>query len=347
MASSPNAPVFALVDKIGWFGRYTGYEALPQFMPGVVSQIRPRSTVLRRVVGGLYSRAKRWPPRNQVATFSELELLFRWSRTRGGIAHTLYGEQHLQFFTRWERAPRSWVTTIHLPPSQWNEDSLSQLRHVQSSLILYRRDIPFFEQFIGAGRVRFVHHGVDIDFFQPAQTPLSNRLLFAGTYLRNPMMLARVIERLHRSRPELQFDLLVPLHGRGQAGFEKLENHPAIAWHSGLSDEQLRELYQRSQLLLLPMNESGANTAVVEALACGLPIVTTDVGGIRDYGGGTIFPIVPNDDDDAMIALVERYLANPVWRNEVGRAGRRFAETTLAWPLIAARHLEAYQELAR
>ena len=46
------------------------------------------------------------------------------------------------------------------------------------------------------------------------------------------------------------------------------------------------------------MNESGANTAVVESLACGLPIVTTDVGGIRNYGGNDLFPIVNNNDDE-------------------------------------------------
>jgi glycosyltransferase involved in cell wall biosynthesis len=340
--------VLALVDKIGWFGRHTGYEMLPRFLPGVeVRQVRPRPTFITRAVGKAYCIAKGWAPRDQTATFSELESLVRAHRSPGGFVHVLYAENHLQFFTRWRRAPRNWLVTLHLPPSQWSRQQQDQLGHVQSALVLYQRDIAFFEQFIGTGRVRFVHHGVDTDFFRPAARPETSSLLFAGTYLRNPLMLARVIERLHERRPSLRFDLLVPLHGRTQTGFEPLQQHPAVTWHAGLSDEQLRDLYQRSQLLLLPMNESGANTAVVEALACGLPIVTTDVGGIRDYGGGTIFPIVPNDDDDAMIALVERYLANPVWRNEVGRAGRHFAETTLAWPLIAARHLEAYQELAR
>ena len=343
--SSARRPIITLVDKIGWFGRFTGYEALPQFISGPVVRVTPRRNLFARIVGKLYCTIKRWPPQNHATTFSELELLCRWRRKPGAIAHLLYGDFHLRFFTRWERAPRTWVSTIHLPPSQWSAENLNCLRHVQSAIMLYQRDIAYFEQFTGAGRIRFVHYGVDVDFFRPAATHSTHRLLFAGAYLRNPPMLARVIQRLHVAHPELRFDLLVPMHARSQAGFETIEKHSAVTWHAGLSDEDLRKLYQDSYLLLLPMNESGANTAVVESLACGLPIVTTDVGGIRDYGGGSFFPVVKNDDDDAMVALVEQYLQEPVWREQVAAEGRRFAESTLAWPLVAKKHLDAYEEL--
>ena len=97
---------------------------------------------------------------------------------------------------------------------------------------------------------------------------------------------------------------------------------------------------------MLPMRDSGANTAVVEALACGTPLVTTDVGGIRDYGGGTLFPVVKNDDDDAMVDLVNEYLNSSTRRNEVSRACREFAVTQLAWPIVAQQHLKTYESLA-
>ena len=93
------------------------------------------------------------------------------------------------------------------------------------------------------------------------------------------------------------------------------------------------------------MNDSGANTAIVESMTSGLPIATTDVGGIRDYGGGDIFPLVANNDDDAMVALVDQYLSDLEWRDEIGGRCRKFAEQKLAWPLVAQKHLECYRAL--
>jgi glycosyltransferase involved in cell wall biosynthesis len=156
-------------------------------------------------------------------------------------------------------------------------------------------------------------------------------------------MVVRMINRLAGNGHQVHFDFLVPRHHRSSPGLAPLQGHPFVTWHGGLNDAQLRDLYQQCHFMLLPMNDSGANTAVVEALASGLPVVTTDVGGIRDYGGGTIFPVVANNDDDAMMALVEQYLSQPAWREQTGKAGRAFAEENLAWPLVARQHMTVYQ----
>ena len=155
-------------------------------------------------------------------------------------------------------------------------------------------------------------------------------------------MFVRVLKRLVESNPELRFDLLVPEHHRKSPTLVPLLKHPAVTWHAGLNDEQLRALYQRCYLMLLPMNDSGANTAVVEALTSGLPVVTTDVGGMRDYAGGDIYPIVANNDDDAMVSLVGKYLSDASLRDTISKRCRQFAEQKLAWPMVAQKHIQIY-----
>jgi glycosyltransferase involved in cell wall biosynthesis len=59
-----------------------------------------------------------------------------------------------------------------------------------------------------------------------------------------------------------------------------------------------------------------------------------------------LFPLVKNDDDDAMFDLVQQYLERPGWRNQIGAACREFAVKKLAWAPVARQHLETYDALA-
>jgi glycosyltransferase involved in cell wall biosynthesis len=234
---------------------------------------------------------------------------------------------------------------------EWHPAVLEDLRRVSSAIVLYRRDLDFFERHVGRDRVRFVPHGVDTAFFRPAPESLEGprRLLFVGDNGRNLSMLHRVVLRLAGAHPTLRFDLLVPplrAKPRVRLRLAGLWRHPQVTWHAGLDDEALRALYQSSCLLLLPLTHAGACNAIVEALACGCPIVTTDVGGVPDYGGGTVYPVVSNEDDNAMVELVDRYLADPEWRRQVGASCRRFAEGTLCWSKVREAHRKAYIELS-
>ena len=162
-------------------------------------------------------------------------------------------------------------------------------------------------------------------------------------------MLLRVIERLS-AFGTVHFDILVPRlrdKPREVLKLAKIWNHPRVKWHSGrIGDDALRELYQRAYLLLLPLEHAGTCNALIEALACGLPVVTTDVGGVRDYGGGNVYPVTPNNDDDAMVHLIERYLASQELRDKTAFECRRFAEETLSLPRSLEAHLSAYAALA-
>ena len=348
--------VIFLANQISWFGMHSGYERLPAYVRALGVGTRsfvPQATFLHRAAGKAASLVRGHGRGIQSDAFARVQLELALRADKRGLGHLLYGDAHAPF---WRDVPtpllqRS-VLPLHQPPSSMAESSIRALPAYRYVILLWQGARDWFKSKLPGGTIRFIPHGVDVEFFTPgapatgSDSPTSPRVLYSGLHLRNTAMFSRIVLAWHRHRGDLHFDLLVPPQGRTLPGLEKLRGLPNVTWHAGLPDTALRELYRQARFLLLPMQDSGANTAVVEALACGLPIVTTDVGGIRDYGGGTLFPVVKNDDDAGMMALMEDYLARPSWRDEVGTRCRAFAEKELAWPTIARRHLDFYREIA-
>jgi phenylacetate-CoA ligase len=79
-------------------------------------------------------------------------------------------------------------------------------------------------------------------------------------------------------------------------------------------------------------------------MACGLPIVTTDVGGLRSYVDETCARLVPPGDVPAMAQAVLELLGDAAARSAMGRAGRRRTEA-FAWPEIARQVIAVYEGL--
>lgn len=346
-----SAKLTVLTRETGWYGSHSGYyEQLSRWyrrLDPSCRVVQARNTTLRRIVGGLYARLRRLPQRNQTLTAGEMAFALR-RKLGGGIGHVLSFEDHAPMFARAGRRLENCFTTIHFPPSALAENDLDALKNAAGAILLYERDVEFFSRILGEGRVRFVPHGADLEFFRPAATaPSAPRACFVGQFMRNIPMLARVAPALLSRVPGLEIDLVVPAHAVSKPAFSPLRDLPGIHWHTGISDDQLLEVYQSATIALLPMDESGANNAVVEPLAVGVPLVTTDVGGIRSYGGGTLFPVVPNNDDDAMIVLAEGYFGNPDLRASVSVASRRFAEEKLGWEHTTRQHRDALADMAR
>lgn len=344
---------YLLSDRIGWFGDHTGYEQLPRFLAGErslsLSCITPRGGFLPRALGKMTSLALGHGRINQAQAFARLSAFAQLSLHRDSLLHILYGEDHARY---WESFPARLlartVLTIHQPPSQWSAATISSLQWVRHAIFLYTRDLPFFREAMPKAQISFIPYGVDVAFFCPITKGPSietKRLLYNGVHLRNVGMLRRIVPDILKRHPDVAFDFLVPLHRRAESDFGELLKHPSITWHSGLDDQALLKLYRQSYLMLLPMNDSGANTAVVEALACGVPVVTTDVGGIRDYGGGSIYPVVDNNDDIGMVDIISVYLNDPHSRDQVSCLCRRFAKDRLDWSIVARQHSHLYLQV--
>jgi glycosyltransferase involved in cell wall biosynthesis len=110
--------------------------------------------------------------------------------------------------------------------------------------------------------------------------------------------------------------------------------------NQGISDEDLQALYSRAALLFLPLQCGAANNALLEAMAHGLPIVSTDIPAIGFYSGGLATTVPPNATTYAkQIERTLNELRNPERRDMLSQSLRRQA-ATLKWENIANRMLE-------
>jgi glycosyltransferase involved in cell wall biosynthesis len=114
----------------------------------------------------------------------------------------------------------------------------------------------------------------------------------------------------------------------------------------GYVDEQkLSELYQTSSVFVLPSIDlhEGFGIVLLEAMAHGLPIVTTDVVGISneimDHNAGII---VPSKDPEAIAKAVNILLSDPLKLQKMGMNGRELIERKYLWPQIAKEIIKIY-----
>ena len=346
--------IYYLTDTWPWFGKHQCYSRLVDYirrLDSSVQEIPLKYNLSSKIIGRFYSILRGDFTRKD-SVFADAERRFISAfdkKSADSIYHILFYDTHYRVFNYLKEIPRNIIATIHHPIGrEYPVGMEANLRKLSSAIVMYKEGVEHFERYIGKDRVKFIHYGVDTDFFKPPssmpQAPCPTRLFFTGQNGRNIDMLKRVISKLAKRYPDIGFDILVP-EALKKGSLKELIDHPAIQWHSNLSEVEVRKLYQRSYLLLMPMQDSGVNSAIVEALACGVPVITTDVGGVRDYGAGTVYPVVDNNDDNAMVDLVEKYIAESSWRDEVAKNCRAFAEHNLAWSLIAEKHLEAYREL--
>ncbi|MFQ5657194.1 MAG: glycosyltransferase family 4 protein [Candidatus Methylomirabilales bacterium] len=108
----------------------------------------------------------------------------------------------------------------------------------------------------------------------------------------------------------------------------------------------IHEYLQTSDVLVLASTSEGLPNAVLEGLACGLPVVASDVGGVRevvqDQREGIL---VPPKDPAALASALDRVLVDSLLATDLGRQGRMLAETRFSLDIVTELYLALYRSL--
>lgn len=148
----------------------------------------------------------------------------------------------------------------------------------------------------------------------------------------NPTLAARVVKQLASEFPEIHLDMIGPDKSDGSAEevrqvVSALEISRRVSQVGVVAKTTVPQYLDRGDIFLNTANVDNAPVSVLEAMACGLCVVSTNVGGISyllEHERDAL--LVPPDDSQAMAAAVRRILTSPQFGEMLSQNARRKAE---------------------
>ncbi|NOZ20764.1 MAG: glycosyltransferase [Planctomycetes bacterium] len=206
------------------------------------------------------------------------------------------------------------------------------------------------------GKVALIRNGIDIGRFKPRERGRKGRLRvkgrrrvvgFAGRLVpeKGIACLLEAMDLVSRALP----DVLLLVAGDGELRSElkaRYHDSPHVGFLGHLDD--MTDFYPVLDVLVLPSLWEGLPNAVVEAMACGVPVVATDVGGtgeiVRDGETGLL---VPPRSAEALSDAIQKLLESATDRRRMGKRAREFVEVEFRMGTMVSKTVGLYRDLCR
>ena len=209
-----------------------------------------------------------------------------------------------------------------------------------------------------------IYNGVDTERFTPRgnERPAPPGFCFSGEPLvvvgtvgrlqavKDQLTLAEAFVRLLKRRPDLKSCVRLAVVGDGplHSEVEKRLQRAGLAGLSWLPGERsdVPEIMRTLDLFVLPSLAEGISNTVLEAMATGLPVVATRVGGNPELVvEGATGTLVPASDPTAMADALMRYVDDEQSRRTHGLAGRRRVTEQFSIDVMSERYVALYDRL--
>lgn len=211
--------------------------------------------------------------------------------------------------------------------------------------------------------IGIIYNGVDIEHFKPVSQGLaltgkakpwtdSRFIITTGasrvTHRKGLNYLIGAVAKLIPKYPNIQ----VRIMGEGNAQ-EELENlaktlkiEKNVEFLGRIPREETAPYYQEAGIFVLPSLNEGMSNAMLEALASGLPIISTDTGGADELIKEGINGYIVKFKDSADIAeKLEKLINSPELTGLMGIESRKIAET-MSWGKVAGQYAGLYKKIS-
>ena len=193
--------------------------------------------------------------------------------------------------------------------------------------------------------------GVDVDRFKPLADieKVPGRLMTTASADVPMKGLNHLLEAVAKlTREGRKVELVVIGKPRPESGalknISRLGLDNVVRFVSGVTDQQIVELYAEAQVAVVPSLYEGFSLPAVEAMACGVPLVGTTGGAIPEVAGtsGETALLVRPADPDALAEAIGQMLDSTELRERIGDAGRARVMEKFTWRACAEGTVEQY-----
>lgn len=200
-------------------------------------------------------------------------------------------------------------------------------------------------------RIEVVLNGIDSEIFQPmpAVTREPYHLITTASAdqpLKGTQHLIPAVADLAARYRDLKLTFIgAPKPGgKTEQLIQSFQLDERIEFHHGLSFDEIKQLYAKASVAVVPSEYEGFGFPAGEAMACGVPLVSTDGGALPEVVGDAGV-IVPSKNPQALAQAIGDLFENPAERARLSEAGRDRMVEHFSWARTAQEFTQHYHQV--
>ncbi len=183
-------------------------------------------------------------------------------------------------------------------------------------------------------RIAVIRSGVDTNVFVPAEKSGEDRILdfvYVGRLSldKGTDILLKAFDRYHAENPDCRLTLVGD--GMVKSQLNRYASRNAVRWFGILERSQIPRVLQNSDVFVIPQNIGGLGMSVLEAMSCGLPVITTGIGETTRLLSGAEGVLVEPHNVDAVVHAMQLLGSDEKLRRSMGIRCRRKILREYSW----------------
>ena len=200
-------------------------------------------------------------------------------------------------------------------------------------------------------KITVIPNGIDIGTFKPSsiKKPLGFRIVTTASAdipLKGLRHLILALPRVIRQFPLTSLTVIGKSPEKSNLNnlIDDLDLEDKITFRSGISEEEIVKTYHDSDIAVIPSLYEGFGFGAGEAMACGVPLISTDSGGLKQVIGDAALKIKPGSVNEIEDGILKLFSEEKI-RQDLAEKGRERMEEFFDWKIAALAYIEVFKKI--